>query len=616
MKMTISKKLNGFIIASLLTSILSVVSLSTSGFTTDLVGLLHKDTVDVASIIAGRVRSEMRHVADISRVLSTASLQDFKTDSFKTKFIQDNIGFEKDVFSLALLKRQPAAVLPGQVVGPGTDNFVPVWRFLNPDYQKTKNFQVSDFDALDKSNPLPFDSISKGAVEFNIAKLSDGTTVLRVGMPFVQSGTNDFSDLLVVDLRDDLFTSAFAESTSYLSYLVDKKGTVIGSSDPTKIAPGTDLGKSDIFAQIKSNSESSLQMDFYDSQNEYQIGAFQKVGFADLVVISQVPFARAHVAKIHLLRHAAGLGATILFLALALGLFFSQTLSEPIEILANAAGRIEKGDFNVQIFKKASRPNPNGDEIHHLSHTFDQMVVGLREREKVKAALSTYHSKELVDKVLSGELKIGGERKEATVLFTDIRGFTTMSENMDPALLFQILNQYLSKMVDVIYQHGGHIDKFIGDGILAVWGVPDSKPGDTDRAVQCCLAMRRVLQELNDTFKNQGVQEFHIGMGLNYGPVIAGNIGSSERMEYTIIGDTVNTATRIEALTKVIGTDLLVSEGVLKHCSGQYTIEDSAGHRVKGRAQEVQVYKVLGYADKSQGMLGDALEIQPVKKEA
>ncbi len=586
MKITISKKLNGFIIFSLLVSIVAVIYLSTSRFTTDLAGLLRKDTVDVAAIIGGRVRAEMRQVADRARILSAVSLETFKDENSKNQFIDQNMSLEKDIFALGIFKKG----LP-----PAT--FTSSWRLVNPQIQKTKNFSAADFESIDKTNPLPYDAISKGDVAFTIAKLPEGTTVLRVGLPFIQQGTSTFSDLLVVDLRDDLFTALFAESTSYISYLVDKSGIVIGSSDPTRVGPGANVAGLDIIDALSKSSGQSGQRDFEDASGERQIGAFQKVGFADLAVISQVPYAKAELAKAIIFRRTAYLAGIILFLTLALGFIFSQSLTKPIEALAAAAGLIEKGDFSVKILKANEKLNPRGDEIHQLSYTFDQMVIGLRERDKVKSALSTYHSKELVDKVLSGELQIGGERKEATVLFTDIRGFTTLSEKMEPALLFQILNQYLSSMVNVILEHGGHIDKFIGDGILAVWGVPDAKDGDTDRAIACCLAMRTALQRLNTKFSEQGVQEFHIGMGLNFGPVIAGNIGSNERMEYTIIGDTVNTATRIETLTKTVGTDLLVSDLVLKNATGKYIVQDLAGHEVKGRSQTVQVFKIDGFAE-------------------
>jgi len=585
MKLTISKKLNAFIISSLLVSIAAVIFLSTSRFTADLAGLLRKDTVDVAALIGGRVRAEMREVADRGRILSAVSLENFKDETSKNEFLQQNMALEKDIFALGIFRRVQNAP------------FTLSWRIMNPQIQKSKNLVATDFEAIDKTNSLPLDAISKGDVNFTIAKLPEGSTVLRVGLPFIQQGTNNFSDLLVIDLRDDVFTALFAESTSYVSYLVDKTGTVIGSSDPTQMAPGANVGGLDIIDAMSKSSGQSGQRDFEDANGERQIGAFQKVGFANLAVISQVPFAKAELARAIIFRRAAYLAGIILFLTLALGFIFSESLTRPIKTLATAAGLIEKGDFTINIFKPNEKTNPRGDEIHQLSHTFDQMVMGLRERDKVKSALSTYHSKELVDKVLSGELKIGGERKDATVLFTDIRGFTTLSEKMEPALLFQILNQYLSCMVNVILEHGGHIDKFIGDGILAVWGVPDSKAGDTDRAIACCLAMRQALKVLNTKFSEQGVQEFHIGMGLNHGPVIAGNIGSNERMEYTIIGDTVNTTTRIETLTKTVGTDLLVSDVALKNSTGKYIIQDLAGHQVKGRSQTVQVFKVDGYAE-------------------
>jgi adenylate cyclase len=605
MRLTISKKLNIFIVLSLLTSIVAVVYISTSYFTSDLVDLLRKDTLDTASIVAGRVRSEMRQVAERARLLAAISLQDFKTEQAKVDFLQKNFALERDIFAIAILKRQKIVGVTGgpvMVAVPGP--FVPYWRQVNPTIQKMKNFVSADFDSLDRSYPLAYDSVAKGLVEFEVAKLPGGTSVLRVGLPFIQEGEGEFTEILVVDLRNDLLTSLFSESTSYINYLIDRKGTVIGSSDPLKVNPGANLEALGITDEIKLHKD-----EFVDVSGERQILGSQKVGFADLMTISQVSYAKAKRAKKDLLVMASFLGGAILFLALAVGFLFSQTLTTPITKLANAAGQIEKGNFNVSLFKPGEKRKINGDEIQQLSFTFDQMVLGLRERDKVKTALSTYHSKELVDKVLSGELQIGGERKEAAVLFTDIRGFTTLSEKMDPALLFQTLNEYLGVMVNVILKYGGHIDKFMGDGILAVWGVPTANMEDADRAIQCCLAMREALKELNIKFIEKGFQEFHIGMGLHFGPVIAGNIGSNERMEYTILGDTVNTASRIETLTKLVGIDLLVSDSALKNSSGKYSVEDSSGHKVKGRSQTVRVFKILeSVSELSRGNVAILLE--------
>jgi len=605
MKLTISKKLNSFIVLSLLASIVAVVSISTSYFTSDLVDLLRKDTLDTASIVAGRVRSEMRQVAERARLIAAISLQEFKTEPAKAEFIEKNFALERDIFAIAILKRkQIVGVKGGPVVVGVPGPFVPYWRQVNPAIQKLKNFVSSDFEALDRAYPLAYDLVAKGGVEFGVAKLPGGTSVLRVGIPFIQLGDGEFTEILVVDIRNDLLTSLFSESTSYTNYLIDRRGTVIGSSDPGRVSPGSTLEAMGLTDELKQHKD-----EFVDVNGERQILGTQKVGFADLTTFSQVSYAKAKKAKKDLLIMATFLGGAILFLALAVGFLFSQTLTTPITRLADAAGRIEKGDFSVSIFKPGEKRKVNGDEIQQLSFTFDQMVLGLRERDKVKTALSTYHSKELVDKVLSGELKIGGERKEAAVLFTDIRGFTTLSENMDPALLFQTLNEYLGVMVNVILKFGGHIDKFMGDGILAVWGVPTASPDDADRAIQCCLAMRGALADLNVKFIEKGYQEFHIGMGLHFGPVIAGNIGSNERMEYTILGDTVNTASRIETLTKLVGIDLLVSDSALKNSSGDYIVEDSSGHKVKGRSQVVRVFKILEkVTDKSQSNVAFLLE--------
>src|SRR5690606_8766258 len=147
-----------------------------------------------------------------------------------------------------------------------------------------------------------------------------------------------------------------------------------------------------------------------------------------------------------------------------------------------------------------------------------------------------------------------------TVLFSDIRSFTSISENMDPRELLDFLNEYLSGMVESVLQHHGVVDKFIGDAIMAVFGAPVPEPEDPLHAVCAALAMREKLAKINEGFVERGLPEIRTGIGLHSGQVVAGNMGHSERMEYTVIGDTVNLASRLEGLTKELGCDVVISD--------------------------------------------------------
>ncbi|MCC7442608.1 MAG: HAMP domain-containing protein [Bdellovibrionales bacterium] len=592
MRLTIGRKLNGLIVALQLMSICGVVVLAVQLFTSDLEGLLRKGTLDTSSILATRVRAEMKHVAERARTLGAASLEDFKYPEDRLKFLQDNLAVDAQYVALSVYRRDA-----------GGATFAPQWRIVHPEVEKRLSLKADDFKALDTSSPLDLESVSKGGVDFTVARLADGSPILRMALPFVKRSDGSFSQLLVMELQQEKLTSLFAESTSYSSFLLDSRGTVLGSTDPKAFPLGFPMGQSPVFERLRQNKDSG-QIDYTDSEGETQMAGFRAVGFANLAVVTQVPIARARVAQSQLLRRTAFLAGAFLSLALALGFWFSQGITGPIRALADAARRVKDGDFSVRLPSKAKPgAEAQGDEVQQFAGTFNEMVGGLEERDRVKATFAKFHSKEMAEKVLSGELKLGGERKDATVFFSDVRGFTAMSEKMDPEQLVQILNRYMTRMVRVILEHGGIVDKYVGDAIMAVWGVPLSKDGDVERAVRACIDMRISLAELNEELINEGLPVLKIGMGLNHGPLISGNIGSEERMEFTVIGDTVNTASRIESLTKAFGTDLLVSQEVVNQCEGLFVVEKAHEAKVKGKAEALVIYKVNGTIEEGREVL-------------
>ena len=196
--------------------------------------------------------------------------------------------------------------------------------------------------------------------------------------------------------------------------------------------------------------------------------------------------------------------------------------------------------------------------------------------------------------MLAGKVSLGGESLDVSVLFTDIRGFTTISEKMDPQQLVALLNEYFTEMVSIVMQEDGVVDKYIGDAIMAVFGAPVPKPGDAVHAVRAAVRMRHALQVLNRSLEARGLPVLKTGIGIHTGPVVAGNIGSEQRMEYTVIGDAVNLASRLETSTKELGVEVLVSEQtyeLTKHAIDARPVREIT---VKGRAQPVLAYEVLG----------------------
>jgi adenylate cyclase len=238
-----------------------------------------------------------------------------------------------------------------------------------------------------------------------------------------------------------------------------------------------------------------------------------------------------------------------------------------------------------------------GDELEDLASGFNTMVEGLRERDNLRATFGKYMTESVMEHLLSGKVQLGGETLTATVLFADIRSFTTISESMDAHALVSLLNEYFSEMVAIISQEGGVVDKYIGDAIMAVFGVPVPKPDDALRAVRAAARMREALVKLNERLAAKGKPTLRIGIGLHTGELVAGNIGSEARMEYTVIGDAVNLASRLEGATKDLGADVVVSGETQALVAAACRTRFLAEVTVKGRAAPVKVYAIESIPD-------------------
>ncbi|MFN3193590.1 MAG: adenylate/guanylate cyclase domain-containing protein [Aureliella sp.] len=212
---------------------------------------------------------------------------------------------------------------------------------------------------------------------------------------------------------------------------------------------------------------------------------------------------------------------------------------------------------------------------------------------KARNRLGAYISPEVADIALQqSELTMGGKRQKVAVLFSDLRGFTRYSERLEPEQIVAQLNDYMSAMVSTIINHGGIVDKFMGDGIMAVFGVPIAANDDADRAVECAVDMMRGIDEHNQSRLDRNLPPIKHGIGIHYGTVIAGNVGTASRAAYTVIGDTVNLASRLEQLTKNSKAEVIVSQQTLAACHRQHNLKKLQEVRVPGREQSVVIFGI------------------------
>jgi len=235
-------------------------------------------------------------------------------------------------------------------------------------------------------------------------------------------------------------------------------------------------------------------------------------------------------------------GAAAFVVGIALILLFVRQSTKPLRSLASAMQEVGRGNLSTRV-SITSR-----DEVGVLSEAFNWMMRGLEEGEFVKGIFKRYVTRQVAEKILSEKefVNLKGDRREVSILFADIRGFTKFSQHMSPEEIIALLNHYFAPIIDVIIENEGVLDKFIGDGFLAFWNAPLSQSDYALRACQAALEIKRVIASLNFQRENEGKVQIQMGMGIHTGTAIAGNIGSSRRMEYTIIGESVNFAERLQ----------------------------------------------------------------------
>jgi adenylate cyclase len=292
----------------------------------------------------------------------------------------------------------------------------------------------------------------------------------------------------------------------------------------------------------------------------------------------------------------------LVFMMVTLRRFLDRKIITPLEAISAANRRLKENDFDdeaVPLDENTPR------EIEEIVTTRKQMLAAIlkvsRERldlvNFIRDTFGRYLSKKIVDEILESPQarELGGRREIITVLMSDLRGFTGLSETRDPQLIVRLLNRYLERMSKVIHDHDGIIDDFIGDAILAIFGVPETHADDDARAVACALTMQKELQILNDEFVSEGYPPLEMGIGINTGPVVVGNIGSEERMKYGIVGTTVNTASRIESQT--IGGQVLVGESTYAQVKDLVGTEAPISVMMKGLKRPLVSYPVVAIGE-------------------
>lgn len=535
--------------------------------------------LSVAGYKATEIENTLNALTDKAKVMGSML---YKAQNEKRELGDDfRFTFDKD--------RNFAAIEVFSVSGQSTES---ISRQVRDDYLKTFGLNSAYISQLRAKQNFPIRSVAIGNIEIRNSSLPKGAPLFTIGLPLVKDENGKISHIVLADVQLGTLQKTFAERSEKLMYLVDKSGVILAHQDEQFAISQHSLKKYPFVEKALAESTPRRQSRFFDEDKKaYFIGAYAKTSYG-LTVFSQTSEEVILEPARQVRRQAFFITGLVLSGALFFIFLFSMTLTSPIEKLASLIQLVSKGNFDV----KARLQVKSADEVGDLAIAFDNMTEGLKERDKVKNLFSKFHGSSVAEEMINQDVVgTSGSNKDVTVFFSDIRGFTAFSEKHTPEEVVTMLNEYFAIMVGIINKNNGIVDKFIGDAIMAVWGAPKTRAEDSHNAVKACLEMRKALAELNERRAKRGQGPLMIGMGLHSGRAISGTIGSDERMEYTVIGDTVNMASRIEASTKAFGTDLLISDDLAKRVQDKFGMELAGAAHVKGKTEDLKLFRVTGY---------------------
>ena len=398
------------------------------------------------------------------------------------------------------------------------------------------------------------------------------------------------------------------------SWLVNSEDDILVHSDFDLVLSGANVAHSYFIQLMRRSPQRSLQTLYTDEDGIRYFSAFTKLATGDAALITTIEHRMVFEGIITTTWRNGFLTIAVLSISILLIWFFAKTISVPIQALTAVARRIEGGFFDVKLTQKGH------DEIGLLTLSFQKMGNAL-------GIFGKFTNKGIALLAMSGQIKPGGQPRHATIFFSDIRNFTSISESFTNQFadaserIVLWLNEYLSSMVECVEKTNGTIDKFIGDSVMAHWGTATTSGSIKQDALNCILSalmMRAALFKMNQerVEGDEGNPPITIGCGINTGMVTAGQLGSNQRMEYTVVGDAVNLAARLETLNKTFGTDILISEDTWELVKEHIIYEEMPTIYFKGKEKSVRVFAVINLVSnptgpKTLGQLRKLLDVEP-----
>ncbi len=574
--LSIGVKLISIISLIIITSLTVMTVLTTYFFRGDNEIRIKENNLKISDITALKVKTDFTALVEkagfIAQTLIAEGVSGERSDYLSQRFFSN----DRDILYVAVAR-------------PGSGAPALQHSILNKDFAAEKQVTIRDIKASITAEAAAFNkSFNLEEIVHNVSHLFK-VPMVAISAPYVRKSDTAASSILILFVSVNRFNQAVSKPGITRTFIVNSDGDLIAHYNTSLVSARVNFQKLPIVKMMMTSPVDNGQTRFQDEKGAWFIASYKKIGFAGGGVISTVSEKKAFEAVRRIRFRNIVITIIVLNLAILIVYFFSKTLTGPVRRLVDATNQIEQGNFEIDIEKSTN------DEIGQLTESFINMGKGLSEREKIKDAFGKFVNKEIADKVLRDEIKLGGERKDVAIFFSDIRNFTAISEK--PEEVVDFLNDYMTRMVNCVNSTNGVVDKFIGDAIMAIWGAPVSHGNDTENAVNSALMMRGALIDFNKDRGGDRKPVIKIGCGINTGPALAGQIGSQDKMEYTVIGDAVNLASRIEALNKPFGTDILISEDSYELVKDIFHVEKMQEIRVKGKIEPQQIFAVLGRRD-------------------
>lgn len=480
------------------------------------------------------------------------------------------------------------------------DNFYPFVEEIGKDTEADFVFMLDDEPAVravyslaDRANPplennlASFDvknSLDSGLMSSKMVSLNEGLYNSHV-IPLKENLNDDYAVGLIVVCNqiDDGWISKLLANNKTLQAVFFSKNRIAAKNTSPEMAEAMlshqpDIQKNGIYSW---NNERYIAKLVMFEQQDRQAGYILSANLDQALRTFK-----------HLQQQVLLIGGGILSAGALLFMLLSQRITRPLRLIAKGTLEIKHGNYRHRIDYQSS------DEVGQLAAAFNVMAGGLQEKELIRSTFNKYVDPVIVSELLSrpDKLRLGGERKAQTVLFSDIAGFTNFSEKLPAEALIKILNDYLSAMTLEISRQHGILDKFIGDAIMAFWSPQLCNDKHANYACQSALAMQKKLQQLRPLWVANGAPEINIRIGIATGEMIVGNIGSEQARSYTCIGDKVNYSSRLEGLNKHYGTQIIIDRQTAAEIP-ELAVRELDTVRVKGRKAGESIFELIGEAD-------------------